>query len=40
MFIGQALRSRMRPEIFRRWFLIAMVFLGLYLGGEALVKIG
>ena len=39
MFIGQALRSRMRPQIFRRWFLIAMIFLGLYLAGEALVKI-
>jgi uncharacterized membrane protein YfcA len=39
MFIGQALRSRMHPEVFRRWFLIAMIFLGLYLAGEALVKI-
>jgi len=39
MFIGQGLRSRMRPEIFRRWFLIAMIFLGLYLAGNALVKI-
>jgi uncharacterized membrane protein YfcA len=39
MFIGQALRSRMRPDVFRRWFLIAMIFLGLYLAGEALVKI-
>jgi hypothetical protein len=25
--------------VFRRWFLIAMIFLGLYLAGEALVKI-
>jgi len=33
MFIGQALRSRMHPEVFRRWFLIAMIFLGLYLAG-------
>jgi uncharacterized membrane protein YfcA len=39
MFTGQALRSRMRPDVFRRWFLIAMIFLGLYLAGEALVKI-
>jgi uncharacterized membrane protein YfcA len=39
MFIGQALRSRMRPEVFRHWFLIAMVLLGLYLAGSALVKI-
>src|SRR6476661_861471 len=35
MFIGQAVRSRMRPEAFRRWFLIAMIFLGLYLAGSA-----
>jgi hypothetical protein len=39
MFIGQALRSRMRPDVFRRRFLIGMIFLGLYLAGEALVKI-
>jgi uncharacterized membrane protein YfcA len=31
MFIGQAIRSRLQPEAFRRWFLIAMIFLGLYL---------
>jgi uncharacterized membrane protein YfcA len=39
MFIGQRLRSRMRPKIFSRWFLIGMIFLGLYLAGNALVKI-
>ena len=39
MFIGQAVRTRMQPEVFRRWFLIAMIFLGLYLGGSALVKL-
>jgi uncharacterized protein len=39
MFIGQALRSRMQPETFRHWFLIAMIFLGLYIGGNALIKI-
>jgi uncharacterized protein len=39
MFIGQAVRSRMQPELFRRWFLIAMILLGLYLAGSALVKI-
>jgi uncharacterized membrane protein YfcA len=31
MFIGQAVRSRMQPEVFRRWFLIAMIWLGIYL---------
>ena len=38
MFIGQALRSRMQPETFRRWFLIAMIFLGIYLSGTAAFK--
>jgi uncharacterized protein len=37
MFIGQAVRSRMRPEAFRRWFLIAMILLGLYLAGSAII---
>ena len=31
MFIGQALRSRMEADAFRRWFLMAMILLGLYL---------
>src|SRR5258705_1145046 len=39
MFIGQAVRSRMQPELFRRWFLIPMIFLGLYLAGRAVYKI-
>jgi uncharacterized protein len=39
MFIGQAVRSRMHPDEFRRWFLIALIFLGLYIGGNALLKI-
>ncbi|WP_291852639.1 sulfite exporter TauE/SafE family protein [Bradyrhizobium sp.] len=39
MFIGQAVRTRMQPEVFRRWFLIAMILLGLYLAGSALAKI-
>jgi len=36
MFIGQAVRTRMQPEVFRRWFLIAMILLGIYLAGSAL----
>jgi uncharacterized membrane protein YfcA len=36
MFIGQAVRSRMQPAAFRRWFLIAMILLGVYLAGSAL----
>ncbi|MCA6115750.1 sulfite exporter TauE/SafE family protein [Bradyrhizobium sp. WSM 1738] len=39
MFIGQAVRSRMQPEVFRRWFLIAMILFGLYLAGSAFLKI-
>ena len=39
MFIGQAVRSRLQPESFRRWFLIAMLLLGIYLGGTPLVGI-
>ncbi|MET0678707.1 MAG: sulfite exporter TauE/SafE family protein [Bradyrhizobium sp.] len=39
MFIGQAVRTRMQPEVFRRWFLIAMILLGLYLAATAIIKI-
>ena len=39
MFIGQAVRTRMQPEEFRRWFLIALILLGLYLAGNALMKL-
>jgi hypothetical protein len=39
MFIGQAVRSRMQPEAFRRWFLIAMILLGIYLVGSAIYNI-
>ena len=39
MFIGQAVRGRMPAEAFRRWFLIAMIFLGLYLATSAIYKL-
>ena len=39
MFIGQAVRGKMPAEAFRRWFLIAMIFLGLYLAGSAIYKL-
>jgi hypothetical protein len=39
MFIGQAIRSRMPADAFRRWFLIAMIFLGIYLAGAAIYQI-
>jgi uncharacterized membrane protein YfcA len=39
MFIGQAVRSRMQPEVFRRWFLIAMILLGIYLVASAIYNV-
>ena len=39
MFVGQAVRSRMQPDAFRRWFLIAMILLGIYLAGSAVYNI-
>lgn len=39
MFIGQAVRSRMHPEEFRRWFLIALILLGIYLAANALIRL-
>jgi len=39
MFIGQAVRSKMPADAFRRVFLIAMILLGLYLGGSAVIEL-
>lgn len=39
MYVGQLVRSRMDAETFRRWFLIAMLLLGIYLTGEMLLRI-
>ena len=39
MFIGQVVRSRMQPEAFRRWFLITMIMLGIYLVGSAIYNV-
>lgn len=36
MFAGQAVRQRMDPARFRRWFLIAMLVLGVYLAGSTI----
>ncbi len=38
VFIGQAVRSRMPAQAFRRWFLIAMALLGLYLAASAVYE--
>jgi hypothetical protein len=39
MFIGQSVRSRMDPNTFRRWFLVAMMLLGIYLAGNTIVTL-
>jgi uncharacterized membrane protein YfcA len=39
MFIGQAVRSRLEPETFRRWFLVALMLLGTYLAGSAIYNV-
>ncbi len=39
MFIGQSVRSKMPAETFRRVFLIAMILLGLYLVGSAILEL-
>jgi uncharacterized membrane protein YfcA len=39
MFIGQGVRARMQPEAFRRAFLIAMIFLGVYLAASTAYEI-
>jgi uncharacterized protein len=39
MFIGQAVRTKLQPEAFRRWFLIAMILLGIYLIGSAMYEV-
>jgi uncharacterized protein len=39
MFVGQAVRSRLQPESFRRWFLVSMILLGIYLAGSAVYNV-
>jgi hypothetical protein len=39
MFAGQAVRTRLQPELFRRWFLIGMILLGIYLATSAVFEI-
>jgi len=39
MYAGQAVRSRLEPELFRRWFQVSMILLGLYLAGNTILKI-
>jgi uncharacterized membrane protein YfcA len=39
MAIGQSVRTRLEPDAFRRWFLISMIVLGIYLAGTATYQI-
>jgi uncharacterized protein len=39
MAVGQVVRTRMEPAVFRRWFLVSMIFLGIYLAGTAVYKL-
>ena len=36
MYIGQLVRDKLRPDVFRRWFFIGLVLLGAYMLGNAL----
>ena len=38
MFVGQAVRIRLHPDAFRRWFLISIIGLGCYLAAETLLR--
>ena len=40
MFLGQALRSRLDPVAFRRWFFWAMILVGVYMAVRALAETG
>lgn len=39
MAVGQSVRTRLEPEAFRRWFLISMILLGIYLTAIATYEI-
>lgn len=39
MYIGQSMRARMRPETFRRWFLILVLILGAYIAIEKMIEL-
>lgn len=39
MYLGQLVRARMDAESFRRWFLVGMLLLGVYLAGDMLWRL-
>jgi uncharacterized membrane protein YfcA len=38
MFLGQSVRNRLRPEVFRRWFFVGLLTLGMYMVVRALSR--
>lgn len=36
MFVGQAVRNKLEPKAFRKWFFVAMLFVGIYMAARAL----
>lgn len=36
MLLGQRVRDRLKPEVFRRWFFVSLIVLGAYMVGRAL----
>jgi len=38
MFLGQSVRNRLRPEVFRRWFFVGLLILGVYMVARALSR--
>jgi len=38
MMLGQAVRNRLRPEVFRRWFFAGLLALGIYIAARVLGK--
>lgn len=39
MFLGQAIRSRIHPDVFRRWFFAGLLVLGVYMVGRTVVAL-
>ena len=38
MIVGQTVRNRLRPEVFRRWFFVGLLILGVYMVWRALSR--
>jgi uncharacterized membrane protein YfcA len=38
MFLGQGVRNRLKPEVFRRWFFVGLLILGMYMVVRALSR--